>query len=77
MNGKTTDEIEIILQFEGRSQSLAYQNQMKQKSFYRLGKDSIAFSAKDGYIIHLEYHKKTWKFPVKFFQIEISNNWWR
>ena len=27
MNGKTTDETEVILPFEGRSQSLAYQKQ--------------------------------------------------
>ena len=36
MNGKTTDETEVILPFEGRGQSLAFPKQMKQKSFYRL-----------------------------------------
>ena len=29
MNGKTTDETEVILPFEGRSQSLAYQKQFQ------------------------------------------------
>ena len=36
MNATTTDGTEVILPFEGRRQSLGYQKQMKQKSFYRL-----------------------------------------
>ena len=52
MNGKNTDETEVILQFEGRSQSLAYQKKDETEVILPFG----------GRIESLAYQKMVTKF---------------